>query len=194
MARGGWRWGAGRPGWHVKAEHCLRLDVRDLARRQLIGSGTFSWTWRRSDTGEETGSITVHAYGQAAVTLFYQAGGETVRQEIELDRTRCYFGGGRPWFCCPLCGDRCAVLYLRGARFKCRSCAGAVYSSQGEDAMGRAWRRQQRLEAKLGPDWRRPKYMHRSTREAILARIFACEEERDIALAAHLRRLGLVTW
>ena len=119
MARGGWRWGAGRPGWHVKAEHCLRLDVRELDRRELIGAGPFIWTWRRSDTGEEKGSISVTASRFDSLTLRYASNGNPVNDEIEVERTPCHYGGTRPWFRCPRCARRCAVLYMRGGWFKC---------------------------------------------------------------------------
>ena len=33
MGNGGWRSGAGSPGWKAKAEQCLPLDVRALYRR-----------------------------------------------------------------------------------------------------------------------------------------------------------------
>lgn len=190
MARGGWRWGAGRPGWHVKAENCLRLDVRDLERRKLIGAGTFAWTWRRSDTGEETGSISVIADRSDSLTLRYVTSGKTVSDTIEIERTPCHYGGARPWFRCPRCSRRCAVVYLRAGWFKCRTCARVVYSSQAEDVIGRTWRRQRKIEARLGPDWTRPKGMHHRTRAALLERIFDCEAQREDEIALFLARQG----
>lgn len=58
--------------------------------------------------------------------------------------------------------------------------------------MGRAWRIQNRLEDRLGPNWTRLKGMHHSTREKLLARIWACEEAREDALAVFMFRLGAI--
>ena len=58
-----------------------------------------------------------------------------------------------------------------------------AYSSQSDDAMGRAWRTQAKIEARLGPNWTRPKGMHQATRERLLSLIWDCEARRDLALA-----------
>lgn len=189
MGRGGLRFGAGRPGWHVKAEHCLRLDVRDLARRNMLGGGAYTWRWSNTDTGEQIASIGIST-GPSLVWLRYATDGQSVCDDVRVVRTACNFGGTRPWFACPRCGGRAAVLYMRSGRFMCRPCGRVVYASQADDAMGRAWRRQAKLEARLGTGWRRPKGMHHATRDRLLKGIWACEEKRDEALEAHLQRLG----
>jgi hypothetical protein len=86
------------------------------------------------------------------------------------------------------------VLYLRSGAFICRLCGGVAYTSQSEDVIGRTWRRQQRLEARLGPDGTRPKRMHRATHERLLAAVWACEEQREAGLACVLARYGLLAW
>ena len=53
----------------------------------------------------------------------------------------------------------------------------------------RAWRRQAKLEARLGPNWQRPKGMHHRTRTRLLEGIFECEEIREDALAVYLSRV-----
>lgn len=187
MGRGGLRFNAGRPGWRMKAEHCLRLDVRDLARRRLLGSGSFGWHWTDGSSGERVGSIEIEARG-SELGLRYSIRGEPKAQRVPLSRTTCTFGGARPWFHCPRCDRRVAILYLTGGRFACRRCGQVAYASQSEDLCARTWRRQAKLEAKLGDDWRRPKGMHRATHERIMSRILACEEVRDSALAAFIDR------
>jgi len=192
MGRGGWRYGAGRPGWHVKAEHCLSLDVRRLHRERLLRSGaSFAWRWHAD--GESLGSISLRVES-AALVLSYALNGEPMSQPVAILRTRCYYGGSRPWFACPRCTRRCAVLYLR-AGFECRKCSRVVYASQSDDAIGRAWRKQWRVERRLGDDWRRPKGMHRATYERLLAAIMECEERRDASLADFVLRHfpGLLT-
>lgn len=192
MGRGGERWGAGRPGWRVKAEHCLRLDVRELARRKLLGGCTFSWRWTNSATDEEVGVVSVSTYpGQ--VQLSYAVNGMGKAEQITLVTTECNFGGSRPWFLCPRCSRRVGVLFMRSGRFVCRRCAGVAYASQSEDVMGRAWRRQGKIECRLGPHWARPKAMHRRTHQRLLQSVFDCEEQREDALARFLARFpGLV--
>lgn len=193
MAKGGSRYGAGRPGWRRKAESCLRLDVRDLARRKLLGLGSFSWTWTNSYTGEQAGSISIRVSGHN-LSLNYSANGWPVSQTIGLERTACPFGGFRAWMRCGQCYRRVAVVYFGGREFACRRCSRVAYSSQSEDSLGRAWRRQRKLEARLGEDWERPCGMRTATYERILDGIYACEEQRDVHLAAFLARAGILGW
>lgn len=190
MSRGGSRFGAGRPGWHVKSEHCRRIDSRRWAREGMLRPGNRGgWYWRDSETGETVASIG-YAVQDGAVVLHFNAGEESVRQWVPLLATDCNYGGARQWFGCPRCNRRVAILYLRGARFACRKCQRVAYASQSEDELGRTWRKQAKAEAKLEDDWRRPKGMHRATRERIMAVILECEERRDAGLAAFLERHG----
>lgn len=193
MARGGWRFGAGRPGYTIKAEQAMRLDVRQLAARKLLDGRSFTWRWSNSRTGDETGRIGVST-SATSMLLNYSLNGTPVEQRLPILTTPCHFGGTRPWLACPCCHRRVAVVYLRDGGFRCRQCNRVAYSSQSEDAIGRAWRKQAKLEARLGEHWQRPKGMHRATRERLLAGIFACEEFRDAALCSYAARLGLLDW
>lgn len=190
MGRGGHRFGAGRPGWHVKAEHCLRLDVRSMARLKALSSGTYGWRWTNTVTGEETGSIGLSVAADA-VLLSFTSNGQLVQQRVPIDRTACHYGGTRPWFRCPHCSARIAVLYLRGGRFMCRRCGRVNYASQSDDLIGRTWRLQQRLERRLDDHWARPRGMHRRTYERLFDAICGCERMRDRALEIALARWGL---
>ena len=186
MGRGGVRFGAGRRAVHVKAEHCQRLDVRRWHREGVLKNGVLgSWVWSDSVTGERTGSIG-YAVGEGFVNLNYSINDQPSNQRIALTRTTCNYGGVRPWFVCPVRGERVALLFLRAGRFACRHCQRITYASQSDDAMGRAWRRQAMIEAKLGPNWTRPKGMHHATRERLLSVIWDCEEKRNAALARFL--------
>ena len=194
MSRGGLRWGAGRPAYRVKAEQLQRLDVRDLNRRRLLKPGNmFVWTWRRGD--EVTGSISVRADDRNRLTLLYSTGSNQDRRDVSqcvrIESTSCGFGGSRSWFACPCCSRRIAVLYIRSGRFACRHCQRVAYSSQSEDGIGRAWRRQAGIERRLGENWRRPKGMHQTTYDRLVEALLDCEEQRDRALAAFIERNGL---
>jgi len=183
MGKGGERFGAGRPAEHVKAEHCRSIDARRWQREGLFSAGRAgSWQWRDTDTGEAVATICYQGQGDSVV-LRYSLNGSPMHQHIWLTSTGCNFGGERTWFACPNCRRQVAKLFLRaGAGFVCRHCGRIRYSSQSEDAMGRAWRKQYKAEAKLGTNRQRPKGMHHATRAKLLAIIWDCEEQRDRAL------------
>ena len=82
------------------------------------------------------------------------------------------------------------MLYLRAGRFACRHCQRIAYASQSGDVCDRTWRKQAKAEAKLGPNWTRPKGMHATTRERLLSIIRECEERRDVALTGYVTALS----
>jgi len=51
---------------------------------------------------------------------------------VNTVRTKCYFGGSRPWFKCVLCAKRVGMLYLNetGTHLRCRECSNLRYISQ----------------------------------------------------------------
>lgn len=192
MGTGGWRFGAGRPGWRLKAEGCLRLNVRDLKRRHVLGAtGWTVWRWTNTQSGEESGSISIAA-SPDHLQLCFVANGIPVTQHVEITRTACTFGGTRAWLHCPRCSRRVGVLYFSGGAFKCRRCGGVAYTTQSEDAIARSWRRQHKIEAKLGNGWSRPKGMHKVTHSRLLEEIARCETSRDDALWAFAARNPLL--
>ena len=193
MGHGGSRFGAGRPGWKMKAEQSLPLDVRAFHRRGILQSGSMcggSWGWTWS-SGESAGSIG-YSFDGEYLRLRYAADGESRNQSVRVVRTPCHFGRSRPWFLCPVCIRRVAVLYARGGRFACRHCQRVAYLSQSEDAISRAWRRQGKAERRLVDGHRRPKGMHAATYDRLLSVIDGCEEEKDAALFAAMARMGLL--
>lgn len=184
--KGGLRMGAGRPAYKLKAESCLRLDLRHLVRQGVLKGSFTSWGWSRG--GEQTASIGIRNHGKYRLGLEYSCGDAPCHQAIEIRYTPCHLGGERAWFGCPVCHRSCAVLFMRSRRFACRKCQQLAYSSQSEDACGRSWIAQQKCERKLGPNWSKPKGMHHATRKRLLDRIWACEEARENALAAFIAR------
>jgi hypothetical protein len=192
MGRGGSRFGAGRPGHKLKAEYVQRIDVREWARRGYLKSGSsFSWSWTRGD--EKTGSIGITVFSAHSLTLRYTftLNGEArgIADDVPLIRSQCAYGGSRPWFGCPRCAGRVAVLYLRGGRFACRKCQRVAYASQSEDVLSRMWRKQAKLEKRLGKYWQRPKGMRLQTYEKLRQGILNLEGRRDEALAVFAQRL-----
>lgn len=203
MGSGGARFGAGRPSYRIKSGQVLNLDVRRLARLGYIQrDSSFTWQWSRD--GEVVSRISITTHAETALTLIYtattQGQARDYAQRIKLDQTACHFGKSRPWALCPRCGRRVALLYLRGGQFACRQCQRVSYASQSQDALGRSWGKQHKLEAKLGDDWRRPKGMRQATYDSVMAGLINCEEQREAGLAAFLiridaglRRLNLTT-
>ncbi len=190
MNRGGYRTGAGRPATHSKTTVHLRLDVRDLARRGLLSAGTsFAWSWWRS--GELAGRVDVCIMGGCAVHLDYRRADRPEHVELALDYTACNFGSDRPWFTCPRCTRRVAVVYLASV-VGCRQCLRLRYPSQSADALGRSWQRSKRIAAKLriesGHYPRRPKGMRHATFDRLAQAWWAEDGYREDAFDAFAER------
>ena len=103
-------------------EEYPRLDVRHLNRSGLL-QGTHRIEWSDGSVaeieGQNDGLKIVHR------TFRYPA---NLDDHVRLTWTPCNFGGQRPWFVCPDCEGRSAVLYAF-PRFRCRACHPLVYAS-----------------------------------------------------------------
>jgi hypothetical protein len=195
--------GMGSGGWNRTGRSttgtALRLDVGIVRRRGCLASGwsgLWAWTWT---TGEKS-SIGMNAHDHG-VTLRFTVrtnGGEpeTIAQNIPVQWEACRFGGERPWWLCPLCGRRIAVLYGRRA-FACRDCNRLTYASQRENGPDRARRRANRIRQRLGGEPglgqvpRKPPRMHHQTYERLIDRVLkagAETEDHALALLARLER------
>ena len=197
--RGGYRWNAGRPGWRGKCEQHLGLDIRVLARRGRLTPGWYgSQSWTRN--GEPSGNISMRAAVDHVWLIYtwtpYGHEPQSFDYPVSVVRTACRYGGTRPWFLCPRCGDRRAVIYgsASDGRFGCRGCMQLAYGSEADDACGRSWRTQRKLAIRLGakddtnPHPPRPKGMHERTYERILDRIWDQEMRRDELLYLFMQR------
>ena len=193
MSRGGMRCGAGRPGWHAKTAGKLQVDVRKLHRDGHL-SARYALTWQWA-----SGAAIKLETSPDLVTLVYRykdSKGEwrDVNQRVAITTTACHYGGSRPWFVCPRCCERVAILYLWNVPL-CRTCAKLVYPSQAEDAIGRSWRRSRKIAKRLGQEadaWmtpRRSKGMRLATFERLCEEWWAEEELRECMFAAFVGRL-----
>ena len=205
---GSGRWGAG--GTRAVTDGPLRLDVRWLARQGCLGpntTGSYVVGWLRGD--EPAGDILVRydADRPAELVLTYHArrgeGGpwRPIRERVVLDRTPCPYGGERPWFRCPGCDARRAVLSAVDGRFRCRACHDLAYASTREGAVARHRRRSAGLRRRLGAPpgeaglaaWlcpEKPKGMHWRTYDRITAGIRAHEDAALAALRAEVDALA----
>lgn len=50
--------------------------------------------------------------------------------KVDLSYTKCFFGGKRSWFVCPLCNRRAGVFYKQDDSLGCRECFGLTYHSR----------------------------------------------------------------
>lgn len=192
MSRGGERRGAGRPRKHAKTAGKLSLDVRRLHREgHLAGRGRVTWQW-------SSGASVALEASSDCVRLLYgykdrEGSWHEVNQPVAIITTRCHFGGHRPWFSCPRCGARIAILYLWHEP-ACRTCARLTYLSQSEDAIARSWRRTEKIAARLGHETKplaapcRPKGMRRTTFERLRAAWWNEEALRDRIIDEYIDR------
>ncbi|MCC6200013.1 MAG: hypothetical protein IT466_04475 [Moraxellaceae bacterium] len=130
---------------------CLRFDVRELARGGALRAG-HACTWSWFSNGERVSRVGIEAAFDS-IRLTYLADGQPKNYRIKIEHTICHYGGTRPWFSCPCCDRRAAVLYSRGA-FVCRQCTTLNYASQNEAARWRtnsaAWKLRFALGIKVG--------------------------------------------
>ena len=162
--------GSGRryQGGRSTTENYRPLYVRKLHTAGLLTAGHVAlWNWY--SRGELRASIQVQAR-EDHVSLIYTATENGERREysypVRLDWTPCQYGGERPWFLCPSCRRRVAILY-GGAVFACRHCYRLAYESQRERDYDRLAGRADKIRRRLGwpvgilnpTPWTKPKGM-----------------------------------
>lgn len=147
-----------------------RVDVRELARE-----GPFP------------------PPGAAAVVV--ECDGQ--RLPLALGWSQCTFGGSRPWWRCPCCMRRVAVLYVGRDALACRHCHRLAYRGDREADDDRALRRAAAIRRRLG--WRpgiahghggKPKGMHWSTYWRLVARHDASVNQALAGTVARLRKMA----
>lgn len=189
MNQGGWRANAGRPTQRKKTTDCRRIDVRHFQQVGALRSHYVGpWFWCDAETLEIDFKVNMWSWGDQ-VWLQYQWQGKQIEETIQLERTDCFFGGSRPWFLCPGCEHRAAILYLHRGKFRCRKCHDLRYVCQSEDAIDRTWRAQAKVEARLGSRGRRPKGMHETTHERMAEKVTKTQRKRRMLMIAGFRRL-----
>ena len=153
------------------------LDVRELQRANAFRDYWVTCSVN-SNRWPKISKMRVARYG-----IILELHDRTVPQNIRVSWTGCRFGGARPWFHCPHCDRRVAIVYWTMAAYVCRHCAGnPLYASQTKSAAGRRHfalcKRRLQLggDAKPGTDLPdRPRRMHRKTYRLLRARIEALE-------------------
>jgi hypothetical protein len=126
----------------ITVESLLCIDVNDLNRR-----GAFARPMEFPFMGLRTSQHLIEYRGPKWPA-------DRPPQHIQVQWTRCTYGGARPWLTC-LCGRRVGKLYRGSAWLGCRHCAEATYESQRKSRRGRLHLKALRIRARLG-EYSRP--------------------------------------
>lgn len=181
-----------------KADELLEIDIRTWSRRGLLsGESSFLWSW---DLGLENPTSIRVAPRTNHLNISYRLkinqSDRVVHNKLWISSSPCHFGGTRPWFLCPICNKRVAILYI-GQCIACRTCCRASYSCQHEDKSLRCWRRAKKLRTKLGANLmtaavfiEKPKGMHWHRYESIVAAITHYEKKAFEHPPEWLRKLA----
>ena len=185
MGTGGSRCGAGRPGYRLKAEQTLKVDLRCWRKLgYLIDGHSFAWQWSRG--GEITGNIVV-SVNDWSIRLGYSTQGKDASQTIQTTMTPCHYGGARTWFVCSCCRGRAAVLFMRSGRFGCRQCQRVSYTSQSGSKQDGELVRYHRLHDLVQAG--KPKWQRWKTFERLEERFELAFEEVNRSLMTLVQRL-----
>ena len=180
--------GSGRPASVARREttdQVSSVDVRALYRQGPLVDGAYGFLTRgRNGPGSE--GVAYRIEGERLILSYhrYRDGEKApVEQRIAIEHTPCHYGGVRPWWRCPGCQQRVAVVYRVGKDYRCRRCQGLRYASQYESVGTRQAHKARKLRQRLGgspvlvdflPE--RPKGMHRRTYRRLYLQALAAQE------------------
>jgi hypothetical protein len=162
---------SGRHGGKRTTNRLHLLDIRRIKRAGSLEVGLYS----------RTGNVEIHA-GPGRVTLNYRCENQVgewleYRYAVSLDWTPCNYGGKRPWWVCPECSKRVAILY-GGRRYACRHCHDLTYKSTRTAPGSEHYARANKVRRRLGwgggvasPMGERPKGMHWKTYLRLLTQL-----------------------
>jgi len=162
------RW---RSGTKRTVDGSKRIDIRYMNKHGMLKSGHFDWFWTRN--GERMGDVGISVVAGISITVTYRWNSssneewKSMKQTVLLAHTSCALGGSRPWFICPYCQRRVAVIIVDGPHVACRHCLNLTYTVCNEDHIHRSWRRADKYKSKLGGEdvylYMKPKGMHWKT-------------------------------
>jgi hypothetical protein len=175
-----------RPGARRPVEDFNPIDIRRLHRDGFLKPGRFlTLSW--SCGGEPAGMADIQVE-TGGIRLIYRVqtgdGDPGVNQPVDIIHTPCHYGGSRPWFRCPDCARRVAVLYGAGKYFLCRHCHNLAYRSQSLNKSGRLLEKALKIKRRLGvnggirePALFRPKGMRQKTFDRLRGEALRLEGE-----------------
>lgn len=170
-------YGSGRLGSKPKSEEVFKIDVRQMKRNGSLQSGATSTNrWTRGDV--LLAEISMTSWMNQVIIH------TSPEQKVNLTWTSCNYGGQRPWFLCPSCNRRSAILYITSASLACSTCQNITYYCRSEGQIDRMLRKKNKLRKRLIVDdgWGldffcRPKGMHQKTYDRLLSEFFDAEEQ-----------------
>lgn len=180
----------------IKTSQCRQIDIRELKRSGMLEmlelDEWLQWHWR-----EFVSPVTATLVDQGITISHIDRDGSEIEYLIPLLRTACHMSGTRPWFGCPVCGRRVAILYsILASKFACRTCFKLAYPSQSESAENRAHRSANNIRRRLGwkvgtanPEGDKPKGMHWTTFDKLRTRYAVSAQAAFMDTA---RRLGMI--
>ena len=164
-------------------ESCRSIDIRKLKREGRLKQGyrgALSW----SRNGKPIHSIDYFVSEQGLNLSCRNRRGEDYIQTLIIDYTDCHFGGQRPWFFCPQCERRVAIVYSFGGGFGCRCCKNLTYLSQQDANFDRPMKMLRIIGECLGASLNmfssfppRPKGMHWRTYSGIRTKFDRAQQE-----------------
>ena len=120
------------------------LDVRDLRRM-----GAFKGSWVNFKMASLRWPF-IEKMSAAKFMIHIELHNQVVPLNIQVEWSRCNFGGSRPWLICQ-CGRRVARLFKGLGGYYCRSCCGdPVYESQRRSKKARSYLQAYRVRQRLG--------------------------------------------
>ena len=136
----------GRP----RCDDCPAIDIRHPQHRDLVDEPGCCISWRWNRNGQPLCYVDIEFHRDHALLTDVTDRTWPRTQSISLLRTPCHYGGTRPWFACPGCSRRCAILYFDDSSFRCRKCQGLGYRSQLQASAERPRQIAQRIRRSLG--------------------------------------------
>lgn len=118
---------------------------------------------------------------------------------VDIEWSRCRFGGLRYWLACPQCDRRRTAVYALGPgdALACRVCLGLAYPSQRQTPRTRRRKRASRIAERLGIELTarssasKPPWMHRRTYQRLLAVLDReCRDARSELRSSRASPLG----
>lgn len=179
--------GSGRHGLKMRCEDCWQLDILHfnnnrpdplLIPREFQCGGLAVFAWRYEN------------YIFCRYTLLGDGWKYEGEQKIDIQRTKCNFGGERIWFSCPVCGKKFAKLYNTGIKFYCRHCLDLVYLTQSKTSTYRKRMKAAKIRKKLenyteiNSSILKPKGMHSGKYERLYSEVIRLENEYILELCA----------
>lgn len=197
-----------RSGWRPRIESALKLDVRQLARTNLLHDGACgSLAWNRNGIQLASIDYAVALHDHAGtLTLTYTTAerdsGERLRMTciVPLSSISLHYGGRRWYLHCPLTGRRAQTLHKwKGIAHFCHRSAirpQPTYASQRTGGSDRIIAQRWAIRRKLGDKYSdlfgepcKPMRMHWRTFEKLAARDAELAQRENVYVMRMLRRL-----